>query len=215
MKKINLTLIALIILLFSACSPKNSPEKIYPSIKSITLDKNIVVFDAPKEVKSNVTFNFGLSKEVVDHVNIGVNKSITPNVKNTDGLNLEKAFRKYNISLKESTIFEFEKLIRGDELLKRKYVPFGANHKIKLIFDRFDMKSGFLFTKTNIKLYIRMQVLDENGAITFENIEVNTNNPSKDLTKKEIIKNKDILSRYVNEALRDVIKKHLEKLKSI
>ena len=211
MKKTNFVLLVFVLLFFNACSVKNS-EKIYDDIISITLSEDIVVLDVSKEVKSNISFNLGLSKQIMNHINVGINKRITPYVKNTDGLYLKKAFNKYNTSLKELTIFEFKKQIKADELLKNKYVPFGANHKIKLIYSKYDIKSGFLFSKSNIKLHVILQLLNKNNKVIYENIEVNTNEPKTDYTKKEILESKKVFNIYLNSAIKNVLKKHIKKL---
>ena len=204
-----ITLLIFSTFIFTSCSQKSNIS-INEQMQSFYLDKDIKIYDVPKSVNSPVSFNIGLGGYIGNHVGIHVGKGITPQVENTDALNLQKALNKYKVSLKQLIIDEFSKTMRADTFYKNKFVPFGANHKIQLSLRIYDLDNSLISSSGTMSVSMDLKIIDKNKNTIFV---TSKKGSSKIESILEMYKDKTLFLKALNEAIIDTSKKLISDMK--
>lgn len=214
MKYIMNIFLLLALVFFAGCSSKNK-VKINSEIKSISLNKDVVVAGVPRSVKSPVSIGLGLGGYVSKHVGIHMGTSVRPDVKNTDALNLQKGIAKFNLSLSSLVRDEFTKQMKNDKFYKNRFVPFGSDHTIHLFVSKYEMDSSFLTSKAYPKIFLELKVLNKNDEVIYTNKEVNSSDSSNlSFSESEIYSSKSIMLKVLNSSIKSVLSKLIEEMKT-
>jgi len=207
------TFIILTALFFSACASKEELN-INKNIISFSLDKNITIINAPKTVKSPVSFGLGVGSQIARHVGISVGTSIRPNLSNDDALVLQRSLSLHNISLKNIIRNEFTNQMRNDDKYKDKFVSFGSNYVIHILVPKYTLETSILSSKAQTQITIQVQILNKNAKVVYEDTQENSlKNENYSYERDMIINNASFLEKSVQKAVSLTISKLIKEMK--
>lgn len=216
MKYMSVLLIFFISVFFTACSSKNQVN-FNKQMKSISLNENIIVSKPAQTVKSPVSLNLGFGRYISRHIGIHAGTSVRPDIKNSEGLNFQRALNKFDISLENQIKQEFKKQMREDSFYKNKFVPFGANNVINLYVKKYEIDESFFSNTAYIKIYMQVRIVNtQNGKELYLNDLVNEITVSSRKYKlSDIFRDKSAFLELLNSSISNLVKKHIKEMKEI
>ena len=201
------------ILFLTACSSKNQIN-FNKQIKSISLNDYVVVSQPAQTVKSPVSLNLGFGGYVSKHVGIHVGSSVRPDIKNSEGLNFQRALQKYNISLEDKIKDSFTKQMREDSFYKNRFVPFGADTIINLYVKKYEIDESFFTKAAYMKIYMQVRIVNTNGQELYVKDLVNETDVLKeDFRLTDVFINKSQFLKLLESSIYNLISKHIESMK--
>lgn len=201
------------ILFLTACSSKNQIN-FNKQIKSISLNDYVVVSQPAQTVKSPVSLNLGFGGYVSKHVGIHVGSSVRPDIKNSEGLNFQRALQKYNISLEDKIKDSFTKQMREDSFYKNRFVPFGADTIINLYVKKYEIDESFFTKAAYMKIYMQVRIVNTNGQELYVKDLVNETDVLKeDFRLTDVFINKSQFLKLLERSISNLIAKHIESMK--
>ena len=201
------------ILFLTACSSKNQIN-FNKQIKSISLNDYVVVSQPAQTVKSPVSLNLGFGGYVSKHVGIHVGSSVRPDIKNSEGLNFQRALQKYNISLEDKIKDSFTKQMREDSFYKNRFVPFGADTIINLYVKKYEIDESFFAKAAYMKIYMQVRIVNTNGQELYVKDLVNETDVLKeDFRLTDVFINKSQFLKLLESSISNLIAKHIESMK--
>lgn len=209
-KYLLLPLLGLSILLFTACSSKNSIN-INKEIKSISLNKDVIIVSAPRTVKSPISIGLGLGGTIFRHVGVSVGTVINPNISNDKALNIERSLSLNNISLGNIIKNEFSRQMQNDSFYRNKFVAFGSNYKIYLSVPKYTLESSVFNDNGYLKIYIDLEILNQDNQIVYS-----TSAVDEIITVREsmLLNNKSILVQAISKSVSNTVLKLINNMKS-
>lgn len=201
------------ILFLTACSSTNQIN-FNKQIKSISLNDYVVVSQPAQTVKSPVSLNLGFGGYVSKHVGIHVGSSVRPDIKNSEGLNFQRALQKYNISLEDKIKDSFAKQMSEDSFYKNRFVPFGADTIINLYVKKYEIDESFFAKTAYMKIYMQVRIVNTNGQELYVKDLVNETDVLKeDFRLTDVFINKSQFLKLLESSIYNLISKHIESMK--
>ncbi|MGM0518507.1 MAG: hypothetical protein ACQERD_02560 [Campylobacterota bacterium] len=197
------------------CTSKNQPN-FNNNLTSISLSDDILVAQTPKTVKSPVSLNLGFGGYIFKNMGVHIGSSVTPDIKNSKGLNFQKALQKFNISLESEIKEEFTKQMRSDNFYKDKYVPFGANNSIHLHVIKYEIDKSLFTNNAYMKIYMQLKVINEKNEQLYSETLVNeTNLSSNNYKLSEVFLKRELFLELLHSCVSNLIKKHIKSMKKL
>jgi len=204
MKYILNILLLSIILLFTACSSKDT-IKINKKIKTFSLYKKVVISSVAKTVPGPFSIGLGVGRSLSRHVGISMGTVIRPDVENDEALDLEKSIAIHDVSLEDIIKDEFSKGMRNDTYYKNKYVAFGADYQVHLFVPKYIIDKSILTSNAYVKVFLDLEIVNKNADVIYRDRVVND---SKYYREDSLLNNKVLLE----DALRTSIQKSIQEL---
>lgn len=174
------------------------------------IDKNILISSIDKKKDSPVSFSLGIFSGIGKHLSLGTSGTYRPKVANNKALLLEKSILLYNINLSSLLRNEINKQ------LLNKTSNNNFTHIIHLSLLSYDLDSNIFSKKYQIKLKIKLLIMNSNNKKVYENTEVYAYNSDYDsYTKEEILQNKDNLVKAFTQSIKANIKKLINTMEKV
>ena len=205
--------LGIIVLFTVGCSSKNQVS-FNKQLQSISLNENIIVARPAQTVKSPVSLNLGLGGYISKHVGIHVGSSVRPDIKNSEGLNFQRALEKFDISLGDKIKTSFKRKMREDSFYKNRFVPFGSDTIINLYVKKYEIDESFFSRNAYMKIYMQVRVVNTNGQELYINELVNeTNISQKSYSLSDVFVNKRAFLQLLESSINNLVYKHIESMK--
>ena len=201
------------VLFFVGCSSKNQVS-FNKQLQSISLNETIIVARPAQTVKSPVSLNLGLGGYISKHVGIHVGSSVRPDIKNSEGLNFQRALEKFDISLGDKIKTSFKRKMSEDSFYKNRFVPFGSDTIINLYVKKYEIDESFFSRNAYMKIYMQVRVVNTNGQELYINELVNeTNISQKSYSLSDVFVNKRAFLQLLESSINNLVYKHIESMK--
>ena len=203
----------LIAFFFNACSFKKDFD--FKQIKSFSINKDILI--STKEDKNIHPFviNLGLNNYISKHIGIHIGTTYSPKVFNKNRLDLENLSFSDGMLLDELIFSVFKEQISKNNILKNKYVPFGADYKLALSVNNYYLKSEFFSSKSMVKIEINIKMLDKNSLVIYDDTQQNDSlSRYYKYSEYEILNSEEILKQTLEDAISNCVAKILYKMEN-
>ena len=205
--------LGIVVLFTIGCSSKNQVS-FNKELKSISLNDYVVVSQPAQTVKSPVSINLGFGGYVSKHVGIHVGSSVRPDIKNSEGLNFQRALEKFDVSLEDKIKESFSRQMKNDSFYKHRFVPFGADTIINLYVKKYEIDESFFSKNAYMKIYMQVRVVNTNGQELYVKDLVNETNVSKNShSLSDVFINKRDFLQLLEASINNLIYKHIKSMK--
>lgn len=180
------------------------------------LNTNVQVLAIKKDVDSPFSFVLGLGGLISKNVGLSTSGSYTPKNKNSTALKLESQLLFYKIDISKLIVDEMNKQLLEHEFYKNKLSQNKYNHIIHLSLLSYDLDKSMFSNKYQIKLKIKLSILNLNNKIVYENTEEYKYDSDYDVYIEEtIFENKENLEKVFLQSIKLNIKELINEMNKV